>query len=197
MQCSLALSPAGLQALDTALAMVYLHSFQPPIVHRDLRSPNILIGADWVAKVRLTGRRLEAGWLPVFVHQRSGRPLLCAPQSQGCAGPVCAGLRFWGFESHPCRRPFQEQHRAVRDKPKVAGWLAGRPAGELLGGIVAAWQTVKYREKPGSLDPVAGSSDASMPFAKPHAVQACFCSGVVAGGWLPKCSLEPGTHLPR
>lgn len=40
-----------MQALGTALAMVYLHSFDPPIVHRDLRSPNILIGPNWTPKV--------------------------------------------------------------------------------------------------------------------------------------------------
>ena len=39
------------QALGTGLAMLYLHDFDPPIVHRDLRSPNILIGANWTPKV--------------------------------------------------------------------------------------------------------------------------------------------------
>jgi serine/threonine protein kinase len=30
-------------ALDVAKGMNYLHSFQPPIVHRDLRSPNVFV----------------------------------------------------------------------------------------------------------------------------------------------------------
>lgn len=30
-------------ALDIAKGLFYLHSFQPPIVHRDLRSPNIFV----------------------------------------------------------------------------------------------------------------------------------------------------------
>ncbi len=30
-------------ALDVAKGMRYLHSYQPPIVHRDLRSPNIFV----------------------------------------------------------------------------------------------------------------------------------------------------------
>lgn len=30
-------------ALDIAKGMRYLHSFKPPIVHRDLRSPNVFV----------------------------------------------------------------------------------------------------------------------------------------------------------
>jgi len=30
-------------ALDIASALSYLHNFDPPIIHRDVRSPNILI----------------------------------------------------------------------------------------------------------------------------------------------------------
>lgn len=30
-------------ALDIAKGLSHLHSFQPPIVHRDLRSPNIFV----------------------------------------------------------------------------------------------------------------------------------------------------------
>ncbi|KAI9906565.1 hypothetical protein PsorP6_003719 [Peronosclerospora sorghi] len=36
---------------DTALGMNYLHSFQPPILHRDLKSPNLLIDSSYALKI--------------------------------------------------------------------------------------------------------------------------------------------------
>lgn len=38
-------------ALDAAKGMLYLHSHKPPIIHRDLKSPNILVDVHWRAKV--------------------------------------------------------------------------------------------------------------------------------------------------
>jgi hypothetical protein len=37
--------------MDTALGMWYLHSRQPPVLHRDLKTPNLLIMHNWVVKV--------------------------------------------------------------------------------------------------------------------------------------------------
>jgi serine/threonine protein kinase len=39
------------QALDAAKGMQYLHELDPPIVHRDLKSPNLLVTADFGVKV--------------------------------------------------------------------------------------------------------------------------------------------------
>ena len=38
-------------ALDVLEAVVYLHSFPCPIIHRDLKSKNVLLGADYEAKL--------------------------------------------------------------------------------------------------------------------------------------------------
>ena len=38
-------------ALQAARGMLYLHSHQPPIVHRDLKSSNLVVDDHWVVKV--------------------------------------------------------------------------------------------------------------------------------------------------
>jgi sterile alpha motif and leucine zipper-containing kinase AZK len=38
-------------ALDVAKGMNYLHTSHPTVVHRDLKSPNLLVDKNWVVKV--------------------------------------------------------------------------------------------------------------------------------------------------
>ena len=38
-------------ALDAAKGMLYLHNHAPPIIHRDLKSPNLLVDKHWRSKV--------------------------------------------------------------------------------------------------------------------------------------------------
>ena len=38
-------------ALDAAKGMHYLHTRQPPVIHRDLKSANLLVDKHWQAKV--------------------------------------------------------------------------------------------------------------------------------------------------
>lgn len=37
--------------LDAAKGMMYLHSSDPPVIHRDLKSPNLLVDKHWKVKV--------------------------------------------------------------------------------------------------------------------------------------------------
>ncbi len=41
-------------ALDAAKGMNYLHTSDPPVIHRDLKSPNLLVDKHWRVKVRAT-----------------------------------------------------------------------------------------------------------------------------------------------
>lgn len=50
--------------------MLYLHGHKPqPIIHRDLKSPNLLVTKDWRVKVRCLGRGID---VPVLTS-RSGQ----------------------------------------------------------------------------------------------------------------------------
>jgi serine/threonine protein kinase len=43
------------QALDAAKGMLALHAHSPAIIHRDLKSPNLLVDKHWRVKVRAGG----------------------------------------------------------------------------------------------------------------------------------------------
>lgn len=74
--------------LDVANAMAYLHACEPPVVHRDLTSPNVLIDSDWSARVSdfglaktkhadmlPSGQRGNLAWLaPETLHQCAFEP---------------------------------------------------------------------------------------------------------------------------
>lgn len=49
--------------LDAAKGMMYLHSSEPPVIHRDLKSPNLLVDKHWRIKVAPASTTL----LPVAV----------------------------------------------------------------------------------------------------------------------------------
>ncbi len=50
--------------LDAAKGMMYLHSSEPPVIHRDLKSPNLLVDKHWRIKVP----RASTTLLPVSVY---------------------------------------------------------------------------------------------------------------------------------
>ncbi|MCO5574518.1 hypothetical protein L7F22_028303 [Adiantum nelumboides] len=67
-------------AIDVARGMNYLHRMNPPIVHRDLKSPNLLVDKTWTVKVCDFGlSRLKGN---TFLSSRSaaGTPEWMAPE---------------------------------------------------------------------------------------------------------------------
>eukprot|EP00898_Chlorokybus_atmophyticus_P001190 jgi/Chlat1/2071/Chrsp17S02771 len=62
-------------ATDAALGMHYLHSSQPPVIHRDLKSPNILVDRHWHVKVCdfNLSRLMEASHIPASNNLHSPR----------------------------------------------------------------------------------------------------------------------------
>ena len=57
-------SPPPLQLADAARGMLYLHKSAPPILHRDLKTPNLLVTSDWHCKVLLAVGQGSAPGVP-------------------------------------------------------------------------------------------------------------------------------------
>jgi serine/threonine protein kinase len=57
--------------LQAAAGMMYLHSRKPPIVHRDVKSDNFLITADWNLKVRLLPLHAPSSSFLLLFHSSS------------------------------------------------------------------------------------------------------------------------------
>jgi len=65
-------------ALEVALGMHYLHSLNPPLVHRDLKSANILIDKNWHAKITDFG--ISRQLVPTTMTHRVGTTRWTAPE---------------------------------------------------------------------------------------------------------------------
>jgi serine/threonine protein kinase len=68
-----------------ARGMNYLHHYSPPIIHRDLKSSNLLVDKNWTVKVVL-----QFIWSPNLLH---------IPTSLLSFYLVQSGCRFWSFTS--------------------------------------------------------------------------------------------------
>jgi hypothetical protein len=61
------------QLVDAATGMLYLHMRTPPIVHRDLKSPNLLVDESW--RVKVPTRPMCLRWLR-RLHQHAAQQFL-------------------------------------------------------------------------------------------------------------------------
>ena len=107
-------------ALDAAKGMLYLHSHRPLIIHRDLKSPNLLVDKHW--RVKVTDFNLSrAADAPSTTNSSvtANNPRWSAPEVRGgvwaVGGRGGGGVRVWVLAS-----------------------MAGRPLRPILGSSAAA-----------------------------------------------------------
>ena len=71
-------------ALDAAAGVLHLHGRAPPILHRDLKSPNLLVTGDWRCKVADLGlSKLVDGAAAATTAGGAGNPRWVAPEVMG------------------------------------------------------------------------------------------------------------------
>ena len=84
-------------ALDVAKGMNQLHLCNPPIVHRDLKSPNLLVGLQWVVKVADfgTSRALKGEFLST--KKDGGTPHWMSPEALKGGQQITEKTDVWSF----------------------------------------------------------------------------------------------------
>lgn len=100
-------------AIDVAEALVFLHSFSPPVAHRDVRARNVFVDASWGVKLGEVGLRRT---LDEQIGDTSGSIPWMAPEllreeatSGGVGGDEKADVYAFGtflVELDTCQRPF-------------------------------------------------------------------------------------------
>ena len=111
-------------AFDAAKGMQYLHSRQPPIIHRDLKSPNLLVDAHWHVKVSDFGlsRTLHEQEQPTTSSLGgAGNPRWLAPEVRAGTLAHCLPTAFM-LLAHP-RRLVQQQKSTVRPVTDVSSCI--------------------------------------------------------------------------
>ena len=94
--------------LDMALGVQYLHAWKPPIIHRDLKSLNLLVTKDFKIKVRVSGGQGE-----------SAPPATSSVPSSLGISPLCHEFGTTQ-DQHVLRVTFH-----LRSACAMGGWVSG------------------------------------------------------------------------
>ncbi|MCL7023835.1 hypothetical protein MKW94_000293 [Papaver nudicaule] len=78
--CKLDWKRRVLMALDIARGMNYLHNCEPPVVHRDLKSSNLLVDKNWTVKVGDFGLSRSKHATYLSTKKGKGTPQWMAPE---------------------------------------------------------------------------------------------------------------------
>jgi len=138
-------------ALDAAKGMLYLHNSNPVILHRDLKSDNLLVAMDWTVKVGDFG-------LTRFLSEKNkmtqvGTPMWMAPeiitgkQYTEKADVYAFGIILWEIltraEPYDDKEPMQIVIEVVRDdlRPTIPEGLKNSPLVPLM---KDCWHKVRF-----------------------------------------------------
>ncbi|GLE00974.1 hypothetical protein PINS_up009771 [Pythium insidiosum] len=94
-------------ALETARGMTYLHTFEHPILHRDMKSPNLLVDSDYTIKISDFGLARVKAQIQTMTGY-CGTVQWMAPEVLGCckytekADVYSFGIVLWEIFSRRC-----------------------------------------------------------------------------------------------
>lgn len=137
-------------ALDVAKGLLYLHSRQPPIVHRDIKSLNVLVTKDWKATVAdfgLTKIKDKA-----MLATRCGSPAWSAPEVlrgepyDEKADVFSYGIVLWEILSrsrpYPTLDPMQLIGQIAFQKPSLRPPIPECDCSEMIDLMIRCWHDV-------------------------------------------------------
>lgn len=153
-------------ALDGAKGMLYLHTRQPPVAHRDLKSANLLVDSHWHVKVAdfSLSRALEMG-APAYTVVSTNPRWLAPEVLSGQPGQLPADVWAFGtvmWELMTWRLPFEDLNTfqiIAKVQNQGCSGLRVPPPDQLPAGPLATYTA--YRE-------LMEACWAPEPAARPH-----------------------------
>eukprot|EP01108_Squamamoeba_japonica_P009208 TRINITY_DN84_c0_g1_i3.p2 TRINITY_DN84_c0_g1~~TRINITY_DN84_c0_g1_i3.p2 ORF type:complete len:311 (+),score=217.78 TRINITY_DN84_c0_g1_i3:196-1128(+) len=150
--------------VDVARGLAHLHGLAPAVLHRDLTSSNVLLTADYRAKIAdFDSQRCGAAARGAMLHRRS-KVAWTAPEAlMKTAAAFSAACDIYSagivsFEVFACTAPYSDARFDFEITQRVMG--GGRPDTNLLGDATPA-AMIKCMQRCWSADPSARpSSDA-------------------------------------